>query len=57
MSLESGVGSQEVVMADQTTRQCELRKVEANKGGGYETGRDAALWPFERGCKGLPYSM
>ena len=43
-------------MADQTTRQCELRKVEANEGGGYETGRDAALWPFAHGCKGLPYS-
>ncbi len=42
-------------MADQTTRQCELRKVEANERGGYETGRDAALWPFVRGCKGLPY--
>ena len=32
------VGSREAVMADQTTRQWELRKVEANEGGGYETG-------------------
>jgi len=53
------VGRREAVTADQMTRRCELGKVEANEGDAIRQGEpltDAALWPFARGCKGLPYN-
>jgi len=57
--LESGVRSRESGGSDggSNNEAVQLRKVEANEGGGYETGRDAALWPFARGCKGSPYNV